>query len=30
MAFMGGWFGYEMAGFVFGGVLFSMRWYVSS
>ena len=27
---MGGWFGYEMAGFVFGDNLFSMHWYGAS
>lgn len=27
VVFMGGWFGYEMAGFVFGDNLFSSHWY---
>jgi len=27
---MGGWFGYEMAGFVFRDNLFSMLWYGAS
>jgi hypothetical protein len=30
VVFTGGWFGYEMAGFVFGGNSFSMHWYGTS
>jgi hypothetical protein len=30
VVFIGGWFGYEMAGFVFVDNLFSMRWYGAS
>lgn len=30
VVFMGGWFGYEMVGSVFGDNLFSMHWYSAS